>query len=137
MATLDGKTPEQIAKEIVQDAVQSQLVEIDGVTSQHLDVLARYESRDTIQVRGEKYWTKNRDRLREETLIDLINNKHKGLVKYLDKRELDKNNEYFQKLVRDGMNKDQAYDLAFNGKEPVTEEKKETKKEEIAQKEKK
>lgn len=115
-ATLNGKTPEQIAKEIVAEATTQALVEIDGVTSQHLDILARYECRDTIQIKGERYWTKNRDRLREETMSELINNKHKNLVKYLDKRELDANNVYFQKLVSQGMDKDAAYKAAFNGK---------------------
>lgn len=130
MALLNGKSAETIAKEIIKDAVTAQLVEVDGVTSQHLDVLARYDNRDTIQVRGERFWEKNRERLREETLVEMINNKHKQLVKYLDKREENANNEYFQKLVKGGMATDQAYKLAFNGKEepkteaPATEEKK-------------
>lgn len=128
MTTLNGKTPEQMASEIVKDAVTSAMVEIDGVTSQHLDILARYDNRDTIQVRGERFWIKNQDRLREETLVELINNKHKGLVKYLDKREQDANNTYFQKLVAGGMDKEQAYKLAFNGNDkqetaPVSEKK--------------
>jgi hypothetical protein len=120
MATLNGKTPEQLATEIVKDAVESQMIEIDGVSSQHLDVLARYENRDTIQVRGEKFWTKNRDRLREETIVNLVNGRHKGLVKYLDKREQDAANSYFQKLVKGGMAKDEAFTIAFNGVEAKT-----------------
>jgi len=109
-----SKTPEQLAKEIVKDAVTTALVEVDGVCSQHLDTLARKENKDSIEARGEKFWLKNRDRFRQETVVDLINGKFDALVKYLDKREREMNQKYYDSLIGHGMQPNEAHKLAFN-----------------------
>jgi sulfur relay (sulfurtransferase) DsrC/TusE family protein len=122
MATLNGQTPQQIAKEIVKDAVTPSLIEIDGVTSQHLDILVRKDHRDEIDTRGENFWRKNRDRVRQEYLTEMINGAHKQLIKYLEKREKEMNLKYYESLIKGGMSANDAHKLAFNGKEtePVT-----------------
>jgi hypothetical protein len=117
MATMNGKTPEQIATEIVKDAVQSSILEIDGVTSQHLDTLARKENKDAIETRGERFWQKNRDRFRQECVAELINKKHEALVKYIGKREQEMNLKYYNSLIEHGMQPNEAHKLAFNGKD--------------------
>jgi len=115
-----SKTPEQLAKEIVKDAVISALVEIDGVTSQHLDTLARKENKDSIEARGEKFWQKNRDRFRQECVVDMINNKYDALIKYLNKREEEMNLKYYKSLISHGMTANEAHKLAFNGRDSET-----------------
>lgn len=132
MALLNGQTPAQLSKEIVNAAISKFLVEIDGVTSQHLDVLARKDNKDSIEARGEKFWSKNRDHFREEMVSKLINNTHKQLVKYLDKREEEMSLKYYKSLIASGMQANEAHKLAFNGTDkiedvPVTENKPETK----------
>lgn len=123
MATLTtdtgSKTPEQLAKEIVKDAVTSSLLEIDGVCSQNLDVLVRKSHRDEIDARGENHWKKNRDRFRQEFVVDMINNSHKQLIKYINKREEEMNLKYYKSLISHGMTANEAHKLAFNGKDVV------------------
>jgi hypothetical protein len=123
MATLNGQTSQEIAKKIVSDAVTPQLLEIDGVCSQNLDVLVRKAHRDDIDSRGENFWLKNRDRFRQEFIVDSINTQHKQLLKYLDKRAKEMNLKYYESLIAHGMSVSDAHELAFNGKEPVTDKK--------------
>lgn len=120
MATLNGQTPQEMAKDIVNKAIEKVLVEIDGVTSQHLDVMVRKDNKDSLEARGEKFWIKNREHLREEYLCKLINNTHKQFVKYIEKRELDMSVKYYQSLIKGGMSANEAHKLAFNGVESDT-----------------
>lgn len=117
MSTLNGKTPEQMASEIVKDAVTPSLIELDGVCSQNLDSLVRKSHRDEIDARGENFWLKNRDRFRQEFIVDMINGQHKQLLKYLEKRAKEMNLKYYESLIKHGMSANEAHKLAFNGKE--------------------
>lgn len=115
MALLNGQTPAEISKEIVKEAVTPVLHELDGVTTQHLDVLVRKDNRDVLESRGEKYWINNRDRLRQAYLTKTINGLHKQFVKYVDKRNEDMNVKYYKALIADGMQANEAHKLAFGG----------------------
>ena len=129
MATLNGQTPEQIAKNIVSEAVAPQLIEIDGVTSQHLDKLARKANLTAIEALGERHWNKNRDRFRAEVVSNFINSAFKQMVKQIEKREQEMSLTYYNALIRQGMQPNEAHKLAFgNGAtvEVVNETKTET-----------
>lgn len=121
------KTPAEIAKQIVSEAVQPQLVEIDGVTSQHLDKLARKANLASIEAFGERFWNKNRDRLRQEVVANHINSSFKQLVKQLEKREREMSQTYYDALIKQGMSPNDAHKQAF-GSLPEPEVKTETKK---------
>jgi len=125
MATLNGKTPETIAKEIINDAVTTSLIEIDGVTSQHLDKLARKANLNSIEAFGERHWNKHRDQFRREVICNFINSYFKQMVKQLEKREREMAQTYYDSLIKQGMSPNEAHKLAFNGDE---------KKEEVAEK---
>lgn len=108
MALLNGRTPEELASEIVTEAIEPQMLEIDGVRSQELDSLARYISRDAIQVKGETWFNKNRDRLRQEAVEKLIHDKFDAIMKYMTKKEQDAKMQYFLLLRAKGMSLEQA-----------------------------
>ncbi len=107
MALLEGKTPEVVAHEIM-NQLEDQLINIDGMKSTELDSVARYLHRDTIQIKGEKYWEKNKDRLRSEVVEKLIHDRFEAITKYITKKEKDAKMEYFLLLRAKGMNLEDA-----------------------------
>jgi hypothetical protein len=113
MATLNGQTPQAIAKEIVNDAVTPQLIEIDGITSQNLDKLARKSHLAEIDALGERHWNKNRERYRNEFVVNFVRGAYKQLVKQLEKREREMAQTYYDSLIKSGMQPNEAHKLAF------------------------
>lgn len=104
MALLNGRTPEEMASEIIADAVENQVIEIDGVRFQELEKLARYDNRDSLKADFEK----NKDRLMKDSVEKLIADKFKAIEKYQTKREQDKRMQYFLLLRAKGMNLEEA-----------------------------
>lgn len=107
MPLLNGKTPEEVAADVM-DQLEDQLVTVDGMRSTELDSIARYINRDSIQLRGEKFWEKNKDRLRTETINKLISLKFESITNYITKRERDAKMEYFLLLRSKGMSVEDA-----------------------------
>jgi hypothetical protein len=109
MATMNGVTPEEKAKDIVNQAFEDKMAMISGTTFQKLTTVVRYLNRDKIQARGESWFNKNFDSLTTDALDDLIKAREKAITSYLAKKELDEKNESFRELVAKGMAIPEAY----------------------------
>lgn len=114
MATLEGKTAEVIAKEIVKDAVDNKLMEVSAQTYQRLEKIARYQNRTTIFNRGERAWKENGEVWTVKALEYIVESRFDQLEKQMAKAEKDAANEYFQLLVSRGMPVNEAFKQAFN-----------------------
>lgn len=112
MATLQGKFPEEMAHDIMEDITKTEVCEIDGGTSLNLDAVARYANRDKIQAKGERYWEQNRDRFRSDVLSKLVNDKHEAITAYMQKKEKDSAMEYFLLLRSKGVSPAEAEKMA-------------------------
>lgn len=106
MALLNGKTPDQIADEIVN--VDPEMIEMDGNVHQDLIKITRYQFRDVINVRGEKYWEKNKADLISEAFKKLITDKADTLTKYVTAKENKAKADYFHLLRSKGMSIEDA-----------------------------
>jgi rRNA processing protein Krr1/Pno1 len=116
MALLEGKTPEQLAHDIVEEAVESVMHEISGTANQKLETVVRYLNRDKIQARGETWFNKNHDSLVSSALETLIEAREKAIVDYLDKKEQQSKDELFRDLIARGVKIEEAYKAAYNSK---------------------
>lgn len=114
MALLEGKTPEQLAKEIVNDAVESVMLEISGIANQKLETVVRYLNKDKIQARGENWFNKNHEALISSAMETLIEAREKAITNYLDKKEQQAKDELFRDLIARGVKVEDAYKAAFN-----------------------
>jgi len=103
MALLNGQSPEEISKEIITKAVESILVDIDGVRGQDLDELIRYKFSKKVYAKGERWFQKNLDNLRSEYLESVIEAQIKQRRKLDEKQQDNDNLEYFKLLVSRGM----------------------------------
>lgn len=103
MALLEGKTPEQLAKDIVSNAVESVMIEMSGTASQKLETVVRYLNRDKISARGENWFRKNHDSLVTDAIEELVNARSKAINKYQDKKENDGKRELFLMLLTKGI----------------------------------
>jgi len=116
MADMNGKSPAVMANDIIKAAVTDHEVSISGTTFQKLMKIVRYDNRDKIQGKGETWFTKNEDRLTEESLDTLIVNREKALTKYLDKKDNDDKRKSFLELIARGEDYKKACD--FTGYNP-------------------
>lgn len=114
MALLEGKTAEQIAADVVKDAVENKLMEISAQTHQRLEKIARYQNRTTIFNRGERAWKENGEVWTVKALEYIVESRFDQLQKQMEKAEKDAANEYFQLLVSRGMPVAEAFKQAFN-----------------------
>ena len=110
MALLNGQTPKEIAEDIVNP--ESQMLELDGYVFENLVKITKYNHKDELAVKSEFYWNKEKDNLIADTLKKLINDKEKTLTKYMDKRQVEKNMEYFRLLRAKGVTIDEAAKMA-------------------------
>ena len=124
MALLNGKTAEQIAKDIINKAVEPIIVEIDGVRGQDLDELVRYKFVKKIYSKGERWFQKNVDALRTEFLETVIEAQIKQRRKLDEKQQQIDNMEYYRELVSRGMSPAEAlYESGLEHRTaPATEE---------------
>lgn len=113
MATLNGKTPEQMAASIIEDAVKPALLEISGTANQKLDIVVRYLNRDKIQARGENWFEKNKTALTSSAMETLIEAREKAITDYLNKKEQTSKDELFRDLVARGVKVEEAYKAAY------------------------
>jgi len=113
-ATLNGKTPAQIAHDIVTDAVESVMVEISGTASQRLETVVRYLNRDKISARGETWFRKNHDSLTTDAIETLVTAREKAITDYQNKKELMAKDELFRTLVARGIPVAQAEKEAYH-----------------------
>ncbi len=112
MALLEGKTPEQIAAEVM-EAIEDRVIEVSGLSCQALESIARYDNRDSIANRGEKWYAKNKDHFEKVTLENILVAKQKQLNKYQEERRISQQWESFRLLVSKGVEQSQAMQTAF------------------------
>lgn len=104
-----NKTPEQIAKEIIESATTDILIEISGTAAQKLETVVRYLNRDKIQARGENWFKKNHDLLVTDAVEELVKAREKAITDYLKKKEQSDKDEAFRDLVARGIAITEAY----------------------------
>lgn len=112
MATVNGKTPEQMAKEIVQDAVKECLITVDGVTEQKIDDILKYRHAKDIYVKGQLWFQNNIDDLRREYVQDVVRANHVQRQKADAKAAQDEKLKYYTMLVSRGVEKAKALEMA-------------------------
>lgn len=108
MATIEGKTPEQLAKEIVSAATTSVAMELNGVRVQELDKIVRYKHAQDIFSRGETYYNKMRDQWRVEILENFVAGTFKQQEKVIVAKEQKSKLDFYNLLVARGVPKDKA-----------------------------
>lgn len=110
-----NKTPDEMAKEIINSAFEDQDVTVTGTTYQKLVTVVRYLNRDKIQARSESWFQKNLDNLVSDGLYDVINARHKALIKYLaTKDNADKRGAFVELLARGVVFKDAVAQTGYN-----------------------
>lgn len=112
MALLDGKTAEEISREIM-ESTEDRVIEVTGLSCQALESLARYENRDSIANHGEHWYAKNKDHFEKVCLENILLAKKKQLDKYQAERQNDAQWKLFRLLVSKGVEKGQAMEQAF------------------------
>jgi hypothetical protein len=114
MATMNGVTPEQMAKDIVTE-LEDKLVSVSGLTFQKLTAITRYLNRDKISGRSEAWFTKNFDSLVTDAITEIVEARHKQLVKYLASKEnADKRGAFVELLARGVAFKDAVKQTGYN-----------------------
>lgn len=112
MAQFEGKSPEEIAAEIIKAATQSQMIEISGTAAQSLNKILRYANAKKIYVKGEKWFENNLENLQTEWLEKIIESQAKQREKLDAKERENDTNEYVKILVSRGVNKFVAMQMA-------------------------
>lgn len=113
MALLNGTTPEQQAKEIVNAATEEKLIAVAGTTFQKLETVVRYLNRDKIMGKGNAWFTKNFDYLVSEAMDTLITAREKAITDYLKKKEQSDKDKSFREFVARGMAVPDAYKQVY------------------------
>lgn len=112
MPLLDGKTPETIAKEIMQ-STEDQAVIISGMAHDDLEFLVKTKNVQIIMARGDKYFEKERETFTKAFLSELIHNLAKAKRKYLAEKEAADQFETFRLLVSKGISQVEASKIAY------------------------
>jgi len=118
----------QIAKDIVNAANESKMIEISGTSFQRLETVVRYLNREKIAARGDNWFKKNFDSLVTDSIETLITAREKAINDYMDKKELAAKDELFRVLMSKGTAIEVAYKDAYGVAYAPKEEKKEEKK---------
>lgn len=138
MATMNGLTPQQMAKDIINGAVESKMIEISGTSFQKLETVVRYLNRDKISARGDNWFKKNFDSLTSDAVETLVTAREKAITDYQNKKELQDKDELFRTLMSRGVAIDvaykDAYGVAYAPKEQATEVKEMTVSKEVQKK---
>ena len=108
------QTPEQMAKAIVQEAVEPLMIELPGTTKMKVETIVRYLNRDKISARGDSWFRKHYDSLTTDALVVLVDAREKAITDYLKKKELSDKDEAFRDLVARGMAVPDAYKQIFS-----------------------
>src|SRR3977135_3656592 len=77
MATMNGVTPEQLAKEIIADTVESKMIDMSGTAFQKLETVVCYLNRDKIAARSQAWYKKNFDSLVTDAVETLVSAREK------------------------------------------------------------
>jgi hypothetical protein len=112
MAELNGKTPEQIAAEIIKAATETIMIEISGVANQNLTQVLRYKYAKKIYSKGEKWFQQNLETLQTEFVEGIIEAQYTQRQKADVKQEEADKHEYVQMLVSRGINRFKAMEMA-------------------------
>ena len=107
-----GKSVEELAAEVM-GSIEDRVIEISGAGYQALESLTRYDNRDTIAAKGDRWFETNKDHLEKVTLGDILVKKQKTIDKYLAEREVQQNWELFRTLVARGVDQSSAMTSAF------------------------
>jgi hypothetical protein len=113
MALLNGQTAEQIAKDIINDAIEDKMVMVSGTSFQKLELVTRYLNRDKISARGDNWFKKNFDSLVTDCVETLVSAREKAITDYQNKKELQDKDELFRTLLARGIAIETAYKDAY------------------------
>lgn len=108
-----ARKPEDIAKEIIKDAVESLMIELPGTSKLHVETVVRYLNRDKISARGDNWFKKNYDSLVTDCITELVKARCKAINDYLLKKEQDDKSKSFRELIARGTAIPEAYKLVY------------------------
>jgi hypothetical protein len=106
------KSVEDLTDELM-ESLEEKSVTISGRAFDDLEVITRYNNRDTIQVRGDKWFDKNHDALVSDVLTQMLTDKARNLSKYLEERRISKAWDLVRDLVSHGVPQNDAISRAF------------------------
>lgn len=112
MALLNGKSPEEMAAEII-ESTEDKLVMVSGLAASDLEFLVETKNVQVILARGQKYFEKEREVFTKAFLSDLIHNLAKAKRKYLAEKEASDQFSTFRLLVSRGMGQEEASKIAY------------------------
>ena len=112
MALLDGKTPQEIAGKIIEEATKEIVVKLDGVRGQDLDSLLKYKHAKQIYSKGMKWFDDNLDYLRKEFIENVIESQFDQRKKQDAAQSEKEKHEYFKLLISRGVDKLKALEMA-------------------------
>lgn len=112
MALIDGKTPEQIAAEIIAAAQKTTNVEISGVATQNLEKVLRYKYAKKIYSKGEKWFAANLESFQTDFFESIIEAQFTQRTKLDEKQAEAEKHEYVQLLISRGINRFKAMEMA-------------------------
>ena len=112
MALLNGQTPEEIAAEVM-EKLEDRVIEISGSGYKALVDLTRYDNRETIAARGEKWFDKNQDHLIKVCLGSILTKKNETIQAYLVERNIQQSWDLFRTLVSRGIPQEDAMRDSF------------------------
>lgn len=113
MAQLNGKSPEVMANEIINAAVESLEIELPGTSKPQVETIVRYLNRDKISARGETWFNKNYPTLVTDAVTELVKARCKAITDYLAKKEQDDKSKSFRELVARGTAIPDAYKAVY------------------------
>lgn len=112
MAQYEGKTPEQLAAEIMTNLTKPVLLEISGVAAENLNLVLRYKFAKKIYSKGEKWFLANLESLRTEFIEGLIEAQYDQRKK-ADERQAESDKwEFVNSLIARGFTRFKALEMA-------------------------
>lgn len=112
MAQFQGKSPEELAAEIIEKMQKPVLIEVSGVAGQNLDLVLRYKFSKKIYSKGEKWFQNNRESLATEWLEAIIESQYQTRKKLDEKQEEADKWEYVNILQSRGFTRYKALEMA-------------------------
>jgi|SRR5580765_200146 len=112
MADLNGKTPEQIAAEIMEAANKPVLIEINGVAGQNLVTLLKYKHAKQIYSKGEKWFNDNLEFLKTQLIEATIESQYDQRKKQDAAQDEKDKRDYVNLLISRGVNRFTAMEMA-------------------------
>jgi hypothetical protein len=112
MALLDGKTPQELASEIIASTEDAAIM-ISGLANEELDYLVRSKNAVVINGRGAKWFEHEKESMTKAYLSEVIHSLAKAKKNYLADKEVQSQDNLFRLLRSRGVNTAEAEKAAY------------------------